>query len=324
MKPIIVALLICVSAIFPPASNAQTAPWPSHAIRLIVPGGTGGVFDTRARWLAERLSPALGQPVVVENKPGAGGNIGMAYAAHSPADGHTLVAVHPGVMTVNPHLYARLGYDPLVDFTPVTRVGYGPLLLAVSADVPARTVGELIQLAKAQPGRLSFGSNGIGTPPHLAGELFKRMAGIDITHVPYHGGGQTVSDLIAGHITMSIEGVTSQLPHVKSGRIRALAVTGARRLSFLPDVPTVAEAGVPGYEFTGWVGLAVPAGVPRPVLDRLYAEVAKILNSPEGREWFAANGAEPGAEPPDVFAAVIRAEHAKWGKLVRDAGIKAE
>ena len=306
-----------------PVASAE-APWPAKPVHILVPGGPGGVTDIRARWLAERLAPLLGQSVVVENKPGAGGNLGMEIGARSSPDGYTLTIIHQGVMTVTPHLYSRLGYDPLTDFAPITYLGVGPLLLAVHPDVPANSVAALVQLAKAKPGGLSFGSPGIGTPPHLAGELFRRAAGIDSVHVPYKGGGQAVSDLVAGHISYSIEGLTVQLPQVRAGRLRALAVTGPQRVASLPDVPTMAEAGFGGAEFQGWVGIAVPAATPRQIVARLYRDISSILRSPEARTWFGEVGAEARTDPPGEFAAAIRAEHAKWGKVIREAGIKID
>ncbi len=324
MKRLLTLLAAALFAACTIPANAQDAPWPSKPVKLIVPGGTGGVVDIRARWLAERLAPALGQAVVVENRAGAGGNIGMESAARSAPDGYTLVMIHQGIMTITPHLYAKLPFDPLADFVPITRVGMGPLLLVVNPALPVKSAQELVALAKSQPGRLSYGSPGIGTPPHLAGELFRRVAGIDVIHVPFKGGGQAVSDLIGGHVNFSIEGLTVTQPQVKNGRLRALAVTGPRRVASLPDVPTLAEAGLPGYEFQGWVGLAAPSGTPRAIVDRVHKEVAAILNAAEGRAWLAEAGAEPGTDAPDVFAAAIRAEHAKWGPIIRDAGIKAE
>ena len=307
-----------------PSAFAVDAAWPAKPIRIVVPGGPGGVTDIRARWLADRLSPALGQSVLVENKPGAGGNIGTEMGARSAPDGYTLTIVHQGTMTVNPHLYSRLGYDPLVDFTPITHLGIGPLLLTVNPDVPVSTVAELVQLAKAKPGQLNFGSPGIGTPPHLAGELFKRVAGIDVVHVPYNGGGQAATGLLSGQISFMIEGLSVELPLVKAGRLRPLAVTGPRRVASLPDVPTMAEAGLPAYEFIGWVGIAAPGATPKPIIDRLYREIGKVLATTEARDWFGAVGLEPLADPPEAFAAAIRAEHAKWGKVIREAGIRIE
>lgn len=303
---------------------AEEGPWPAKTIHIIVPGGVGGVTDIRARWLAERLAPRLGQSVVVDNKPGAGGNLGMEMGARSAPDGYTLTIIHQGVMTVNPHLYSRAGYDPLVDFTPITYLGIGPLLLAVHPGVRAATVVDLVQLAKDRPGRLNFGSPGIGTPPHLAGELFKRAGGIDTVHVPYKGGGQAVSDLIAGHLSYSIEGLTVQLPQVRAGRLRALAVTGPHRVASLPDVPTMAEAGFGAAEFEGWVGIAVPAATPKDIVMRLYRDISGILATHEARTWFGEVGAEARADAPETFAAAIRAEHAKWGKVIRETGIKVE
>jgi tripartite-type tricarboxylate transporter receptor subunit TctC len=309
---------------WPQASYAQEHAWPARPIRLIVPGGAGGVVDIRARWLAERLAQRLDRNVYVDNLPGAGGNIGTTLAAHAAPDGYTLVMIHQGTMTINPHLYSRPGYDPLTDFAPITRIGVGPLLLAVNAALPVTSVAQLVALAKEKPGALTFGSPGIGTPPHLAGELFERMAGIQITHVPYRGGGQAASDLIGGQISMSIEGTNVQLPFVRSGQLRALAVTGPTRLSMLPDVPTLAEAGVTGYEFTGWVGVAAPAATPRAIVQRLHREIAAVLASPQAHEWLASYGLEPGAESPDVLAEQVRTEYARWGRLIHAAGIKIE
>lgn len=297
--------------------------WPSKPIRLVVPGPPGGVVDVRARWIAERMAASLGQPVVVDNRAGAGGIIGTETAARSPPDGYTLAMIHQGTMTINPHLYPKLPYDPLSDFIPITQVGVGPLMLAVNPDVPVHSVAELIRLAKDRPGELTFGSPGVGTPPHLAGELFKRLAGIDVMHVPYKGGAQSASDLIAGHIAFTIEGGTVLLPHAQAGRVRPLAVTSAQRTALMPDLPAIAET-LPGFEFTGWVGLAAPAGTPRPIIAKVYAAVVAATTSTEGRAWFASFSADPGGDPPDVFAASIRAEHGKWGKVIGAAGIRLE
>jgi tripartite-type tricarboxylate transporter receptor subunit TctC len=324
MRTLIAWIVSGLAATVAPLAIPQERSWPSKPIRLIVPGGPGGVIDIRARWLAERLTPLLGQSVYVENRSGADGNIGTAQAAHSAADGYTLVIVHPGTMTINPHLYAHTGYDPLRDLIPITSIGVGPLIFAVNLAVPAKSVAEFIALAKAQPGRLTFGSPGIGSPPHMAAELFKRLAEIDATHVPYRGGGAAASDLIAGHINFSIEGLTVQLPFIRTGQVRALAVTGSKRVAVLPDVPTMAEAGVTGYEYEGWVGIAAPAGTPQPIVQALYRASARALSSVEARDWFASFGLEPGADSPEAFASLIGAEYAKWGRVIREAGIKAQ
>lgn len=306
-----------------PAPRAQSD-WPNKPIRIIVPGGAGGVTDIRARWLAERLSPALGQSVVVENRAGAGGNLGTVAAVRSPPDGYTLLIVHIGTMTINPHIYPNPGYDPLVDIAPITRLGVGPQALAVHKDVPARSVEELLALAKARPGELTFVTPGVGTPGHLAASLLMHRTGIKVTHVPYKGGGQAVQDLIAGHVTFTIEGLTLLRPFVQDGRLRVLAVTTAQRAKSMPDVPTMAEAGVAGYELTAWAGIAAPTGTPRPVIDRLYGEIEKIAATAEAKAWFDSFGIDAGAEPPDAFAALVRSEYAQMGEVVRAMGIKAE
>ena len=307
------------------AGGQALADEPAGALlHLLVPGGPGGVVDLRARWLAEHLGPALNRPVIVEYKPGAGGNIAMAAGAHSAPDGNTLVIVHQGTMTVNPHLYAHPGYDPLTDFMPITRIGVSPLLLAVPRDSSIMTLSDLLRQAKERPGKLSYGSPGVGTPPYLEGELFKRAAGIDVVHVPYKSGSAALTDLLGGHISYTIEGTIVQLPQVQAGRLRALAVTGPHRLAALPDVPTLAEAGIADCEFLGWVGIAAPAGTPKPVVERLYTAIATVLHTPEAREWFDSFGAEPGTDPPEAFSQSIRAEHAKWGRLLHALGVRPE
>jgi tripartite-type tricarboxylate transporter receptor subunit TctC len=321
---LVITLALAISFAGSPQQPAQAAEWPTKPVRLVVPGGVGGVIDIRARWLAEKLSPVIGQTIVVENRPGAGGNVGMEQVARSAPDGYTLVVIHQGTMTMNPHLYARPGYDALAEFTPIARVGISPLMLAVNASVPASSVAELIALARARPGTLDFGSPGNGTPPHLAGELFRRVAGIDVVHVPFNGGGQETQALVAGQIAYTIEGLSLQAPQVKAGRLRALAVTGSQRVPSWPDVPTMAEAGLAGYEFLGWIGIAAPASTPRPIVDRLARDIAAVLALPESREWLSGIGAEPGTIAPDAFAAAIRAEHDRWGRVIRAAGIKLE
>jgi tripartite-type tricarboxylate transporter receptor subunit TctC len=305
-----------------PGAHAQ-ATWPNKPVRIVA-GGAGSVTDIRARWLAQRLGAALGQPVVVENNAAAGGNVGAEQVARSAPDGYTLLLIHQGTAAVNPHLYTHTGYNPLTDFTPLTRFGHGSLLLAVHPSAQATSVRELIALAKARPGALNYGTPGNGTPPHLAAELFKRAAGIEATHVPYKGGGAMMQAMLGGHVQYCIEGLTAALPQVRAGNLRALGVTGAQRAPSLPDVPTIAEAGVPGYEFTGWTGVAAPAATPRAIVERLHGEIAKIAAGDEAKQWFANSGSEAGILSPQEFADFIRSEHANLGKLIRDAGVRVD
>lgn len=302
---------------------APAAQWPDRPIRLIA-GGAGSVTDIRARWLAERLGVALGQPVVVENNAAAGGSLAAEQVARAAPDGYTLLLTHQGIAAINPHLYARLGYDALSDFVPVARFGIGQQALVVPAASPIRSVADLLARAKASPGAMNFGSNGNGTPPHLAAEQLKRMAGIDVVHVPYKGGGALLTALLGSQVDWAIEGLTPLVPHVKSGALRALAVTGARRVPDWPDVPTLSEAGVPGYEYVGWTGVSAPAGTPAPVVERLNVEINRAATSDEGRQFFARAGAEAGELSPADFAGFVRAEHARFGRLIREAGLKAE
>lgn len=324
MSRLIAGLTLWLGLLVPASSFAADAAWPTQPVRLIVPGDAGGVLDIQARWLADRLTPLLGRSVIVDNRAGAGGAIGTQAGAKSPPDGHTLTVIHLGTMAINPHLYGRLGYDPLVDFTPITQVSTGPLVLVVHSSVPAGNFAELVRLAKANPGQMNFGSGGIGTPGHLGAEMFKRTAGIDAVHVPHKGGAQAVVSLLAGQTAFMVENPSVLLPHIRSGRLRALAVTGAARLKSLPDVPTVVEAGAPGLEFVAWTGLAVPAGTPKPIVDRLYREIRDLMKTPAASEWLELIGSYPRTDAPDVFAESIRADHAKWGKVIRDAGIRLE
>jgi tripartite-type tricarboxylate transporter receptor subunit TctC len=317
-------LVIGIAIVLPTLGFAADASWPSRPITIITPGDAGGVLDIRARWLAERLTPLLGQSVIVDNRPGSGGSLGTQAGARSPADGHTLTLIHLGTMAINPHLYARLGYDPLADFIPITQISGGPQLLVVHPSVKARSLAELISLVKERPGQLNFGSAGIGTPSHLAGELLKRSVALDVVHVPYKGGAQAVSALLSGQINFMAESASVLIQHVAAGRLRALAVTGPTRLKSLPDVPTTAEAGTPELELVAWTGLAVPAGTPKTVVERIYREVRDLMTTPKASEWLELIGSYPRNDSPESFAALIRADHAKWGRVIRDAGIRLE
>jgi len=306
------------------ASVAAAESYPSKPIKFIVTGTPGGPPDLLARWLAERLGPALGGAIVVENRPGAGGNVAMQATARSAPDGYTLVVAGQGPFALNPHMYAHPGYDPIGDFTPITQIERGALLLAVNPEVPVHSVAELMALANKKPGELNYGSPGAGTPPHLASELFNRNAHVKVTHVPYAGPSAAMLDLIAGRLTFTFGTVNVQMPQVKAGKIRALAVTSTERLEALPEIPTVAESGLLGFEYTGWLGIAAPAGTPQPIIERLQREIATILLTDEARKYFASYGREGVASTPVAFAAFIRAEHAKWGQVIRDSNIKAE
>lgn len=298
--------------------------YPNKPIRLIAPSAPGSPVDIRARWLAEKLAPTLGQSIVVENKPGAGGSIGTAAGARSASDGYTLLLVHQGTLAINPHLYAQTGYDPIADFAPVARLVVSPMLLAVHPHLPVDSIADLVRLAKEKPGQLTFGSAGTGTPPHMAGELFKRMAKIDVVHVPYKGAPPALLDLMAGRLSYTIDSIAIQLPQLRTGKLKALGVTSGKRVASLPDVPTVAESGLSGFEYWSWMGICAPAGTPKEIVFRVHQEIVGVLNTPQAREWLAAQGGEPSKETPEEFAAFIKAEHAKWGTIVREAGMVAE
>jgi tripartite-type tricarboxylate transporter receptor subunit TctC len=298
--------------------------WPQKPLRIVVPGGAAGVVDIRARWLAERLQAPLGQTISIDNRPAAGGNLAMQAVARSAPDGYTLVMMHLGTMAVNPFLYDSVGYDPLKDFVAITRVGVGPLALTVNTGSPLRSVQDLLQQARSQPGALFYGSPGVGTPPHLASLLFLRSAGVEAIHVPFTSPTQASIELQAGRLSFTMEGLPLAMPMVKAGRLRALAVTGAQRFAGWPDVPTLTQSGLTDCEFSGWTGLAAPARTPAAVIQRLYAEISKVLTSAEGRQWFADLGNEVGNESPEATAALVRADHAKWGALIKAAGLRLQ
>ncbi|MGE5641001.1 MAG: Bug family tripartite tricarboxylate transporter substrate binding protein [Clostridia bacterium] len=293
-------------------------------VRIIASAPPGTPVDIRARWVAEKLTPALGVPVIVENKPGAGGNIGLQAAARSAPDGKTFVIVHQGTIAINPHLYQHAGYDPIADFAPITDLMESPLVLAVPANSPAHDVAELVRMAKENPGRLSYGSSGVGTPPHMAAALFCRAAGVDIVHVPYKGASASLADLLAGRVAFTIDSLAVHGPHIKSGRLRALAVTSRQRLAELPDVPTLSQSGLAGYDYASWMGVAAPARTPPAVIKQVHDILVQALETPEARAWFAAQGGMVVGDTPEHFAAFIRAEYAKWGEVIREAGIHAE
>ena len=293
--------------------------WPSRPIRMVVPLSPGGFADVPGRILAARLSSSLGYNVFVENRPGAGGTIGADFVAKSAPDGYTLL------FTGTPHVisawvYKKLPYDPLKDFEPVALVASGPYVLVVNPQLPVHSVLELIAAAKAQPGKIDYASSGNGSAQHLVSALFASMAGIELNHVPYKGSGPAMQDLLGGQVKVSFAGIPNVLPHVKAGRLRALAVSTPQRSPDLPDVPTAAEAGVPGYQATLWLNLAAPAGTPGEIVQRLYAETAKALQDAELQQSFRAAGVEASPMSPQELAGFMRAEYEKWGKVVRDTG----
>jgi tripartite-type tricarboxylate transporter receptor subunit TctC len=305
------------------ATQAFAQSYPSKPIRIVVPYPPGGFNDTLGRTLAAKFQEAWGEPVIVENKPGANTVIGSDYVAKSQPDGYSLLIV-AFPFAVTPSLLKAMPYDTLKDFQPVILAATSPNLLVVNPQVPIHTVKELIAAAKAKPQSLSYASTGNGSSNHISMELFKSLAGVDIVHIPYKGSAPAVTDLLGGQVQVMFDNVPNVLPHVKAGKLRALAVSGAKRTPLAPDVPTVAEAGVPGYELTVWFGLVAPAGTPRDIVQKLNAESLRILAMPDVRERFLAQGVEPQGSTPEQFADHIRSQMAKWSKVVRDAGVKAE
>ena len=313
-------LVAAAAAVVAPAASAQGAGKPIHIVVTFTPGGAP---DILARLIADRLAPAWNQQVVVDNKPGAGGNTGADFVAKSPADGATIVVGTVGTHAINGALYPKMPYDMVRDFAPVTLLATTPNLLVVHNDVPAKSVPELIALGKRE-GKMTFASAGSGTSIHVSGELFKTMTGIDMTHVPYKGRTSAIPDLLGGRVTMMFDNMPSSLPLVKEGKLRALGVTSQKRSPAAPEIPTIAEQGLPGFEAVSWFALFAPAGTPRPVVDRLQAEVKKILAAPDIAKKLGELGLEPVGSTPDELAAWQRAEIAKWAKVVKDSGAKPE
>ena len=301
------------------AGTAQAQSYPSRPIRLVLPFAAGGLVDVPGRILAQKLSEALGQPVVVENRAGAGSTIGADNLAKSKPDGYTLM-ITSTTHVISANLYKRLPYDALRDFTMVMKLAEGPYVLVVHPSLAANSVADLVALAKAQPGRIDYASSGNGSSQHLVAALFCAMSGAPLNHIPYKGSDRATQDIIGGQVKVGFVGTPIALPHVKSGRLRALAVSTARRSAEMPAVPTLAEAGVPGYEATIWMGLFAPAGLPREIVARLHGEVGRVLAAPQARAAIAATGLEVSLSTPEEFAAFVRAEHGKWGKVVRETG----
>ncbi|PWK37762.1 tripartite-type tricarboxylate transporter receptor subunit TctC [Cupriavidus plantarum] len=318
------AMSIAMSATLsaPSASAAET--FPSKPLRLVVPFTPGGTTDILARLVAQKAGEVLGQSIVVDNRPGAGGNIGAEAVARSAPDGYTLLMGTLGTQVTNQFIYARMPYDSAKDFTPVTLVANSPNVLLINSTLKAQTIGELIALAKREPGKINYASTSTGGSPHLSGELLNMMAGTSMQHVPYKGAAPAMTDLLAGQVNLMFDNLPSALAQIQAGKVKALAVTGVRRASVLPSVPTVRESGLPGYEVNSWFGLLVPAGTPPERVRQLQQAVDKVLAMPEVRQRIEQLGAEPGGEGSAAFAKEIGSDTEKWSRVIRTAGIKAQ
>ena len=311
-------------AILAVAAPAQAQSYPDKPIKLVVPFAPAGATDVLARIVGQKLSELEKQPVIVDNRAGAGGNIGSDAVAKAAPDGYTLLMGAVGTHAINVSLYKKMPYDPVKDFIPVVLVATVPNVLVVPASLPVNSVKELIAYGKANPGKLNFGSSGNGTSIHLSGELFKSMTGVDMQHVPYKGSGPATVDLLSGQVQMMFDNLPSAMPNIKSGKLKALAVTSAKRSPSLPDVPTIAEAGVPGYEAPSWFGILVPKGTPPEIVAKLNTDINKILAMPDTKKKFLEQGAEPAGGTPEQFAALINSEIPKWAKVVKASGAQID
>ena len=306
------------------SSQGLAEPYPSQPIRIIVPAAAGGVLDVLIRRLTDKLSRSLGQPIVVDNRPGANGLIGADAAARAKPDGYTVFFAAANVLCVNPALYSKLPYDPVRDFAPVTLGARGNPILLVSPRLPVKTLSEFIAYAKARPGQVTYGSPAIGSAQHIASKLLEQLAGVDMVHVPYKNQPQVIVDLIGGHIDMAIEFAAVAIPHIKAGKVRALAIVGPRRKPAIPDVPTAAELGLPAFDLASWNGFLVPSGTPPEIVARLNKEIVAALRQPDFVEWVDNNGSDVVASTPDEFASYMKAELVRWSKIVKDAKIQVE
>ena len=319
----IVALGCALSAVAAAPALAQAA-WPSKPVVYVVPFAPGGNTDAFARLLNQKLGAALGQPVVIENKPGAGGNVGSDYVAKAAPDGYTILGGTISSHAINVSVYPSMPYDPVKSFEPVILLGSNPLVFAVSATTPYKTLKEVLDAARAKPGQLAFASPGNGTSPHLAGELLKLQSNVDLTHIPYKGSGPALTDVIGGQVPIIIDTTIVLGPQIKAGKLRPLAVAYPSRLATLPDVPTAAEAGVPGWEVVSWQAVFAPAGTPKPVVGRLNTEIARIMKTPDVQARLADMGVEVAGGPPEQLGDFQKAEIAKWAKVVKAAGVKVQ
>ena len=317
MKKLFALLLLTLTGL----GHAQT--WPTRPIKLVVPFAAGGTTSILGRAMADKLAPLLGQPVVVDNRPGAGGNVGMDAVAKSEPDGYTLL-MGPIGLAINPALYNKMSFDPIRDLAPIGLYAGVPNLLVVHPSVPAQSLKELIALFKANPGKYNYASNGNGTSSHLAAEMLKSSAGVDIVHIPYKGGAPAMADLLAGQVTMLFDQMPAVLPQVKGGKVRALGVSSAQRSAAAPEVPSLAEAGLPGFDMTVWFGLLAPARTPPAVLQRVNAEMGKVLQDPEFRTFLAGLGVSPLGGSPEAFASFIQAETQRWAQVVKASGARID
>jgi len=318
------ALVLLCAALMAALSPALAQQYPSRPVRFVVPFAPGGSTDTLARTIGVKLADALGQQVVVDNRPGANGDIGMMIVAKAPPDGHTILLGYIANLAIAPSLYAKLPFDPVKDYAPITQIATSPNVLTAHPSVQAKGLKELIALAKAKPGAVNFASTGVASVGHLTGELLNNLAGMKMTHVPYKGGGQAIIDLLGGHVQVMFSGFSAAMPHIKSGKIRALAVTGVKRSPALADVPTIAEQGFPGVEATAWYGVLAPAGTPKPVVTRLHDETVRILKLPDVSQRLDALGFEIVGSTPEQFGAYIKSEIRKWEKVVKASGAKPD
>jgi tripartite-type tricarboxylate transporter receptor subunit TctC len=316
--------MLATAALALPLADGLAQSYPSKSIRMIIGFPPGGGTDIVGRIVAQKLGEVLGQQVLPDNRGGASGQIAAELTAKAPPDGHTVMMVHIAAISILPSLYSRLPYDPVKDFAPISLVAIGPNLLVVHPSVPVRTVKELVALAKAKPGALHYASPGAGTVQHLAAELFKLQAKVDMLHVPYKGSGQSIVDLVAGQVHLDFDAVPPVLSHVRAGKLRAIAVTSAKRFSLLPDIPTITEGGVPGFDMSTWWGLVAPAAVPKEVITRLHSETVKLLRQAEVKDRIAFVGAETVGNSPEEFAAFIQSERVKYARIVKEARIRVE
>lgn len=322
-RVIAIAAAVCSVLVAAPSAYAQ-AKYPIKPIRLIVPFPPGGGTDILSRLMASKLTESAGWQIVVDNRPGAGGNIGLQAAAQATPDGYTMVMGQTSNLAINPALYSKLPYDPIKDFVPVSLVSASPIALLASAKSPHKTLADFVAAAKARPGQLTFGSPGSGTVAHLTGELFQRAAGIKYVHVPYKGAAQGLPDLLGGRIDLFSGSLETAMPHIKAGTIRALAITSLQRTAAAPDVPTVAESGYKGFNATSWFGILVARGTPEPIVDRLTAEITKVLQLPDVKERLASTGGLPVTTGPKEFAALLKADVERWSRIVKESGAKVE